>query len=474
MLTADEDKKRCDAFFAMLSHHDKAYVHRALNFIAIKADNNFEIIHGRVFLNTDEPKARPQHFRSENVRAGRYTLAELGLDLRGLVSQLLTGSIPTPHGPLLFPSAGGNRHATTYDPLNEFGLRNQVRYSVLTILGKAIPHIQQPELDWEIKAASPPYDGLQEIINELALGGMITPTASVEIVAFNVAVVDGKTSSLTGDHARVETLIAKGLEGDKVTLGYRVYAPPSEAIRGVVLGSDMHWTESGPNLRSVTNIDVPPTAVINCTVSYDGLAESHLWLSDPARTQNSRRAVFETFDPKLESLKAVIVGASGRGQDARILEAAVAWLLWLLGFGIVHLGGTPRTRDAADIIATTPGGHFAVIECTTGLLKAENKLALLHARASGVRQSLAASNSSHLHVLPVIVTSRSLEEIKAELESAERLGILVIAREMIDQAIERTIRQPNADQVYAEAEQQVAAALTKYESQPSLPLAPIS
>src|SRR5262249_27073320 len=130
---------------------------------------------------------------------------------------------------------------------------------------------------------------------------------------------------------------------------------------------------------------------------------------------------------------------------------------------VAQLGSTSRTTDAADLIATTPSGHFGVIECTTGLLKAENKLAMLHQRAQAVRARLAASNSSFARVLPIIVTSRTVNEVTPDIEFAERLGILVMTRETLDQAIARTLTQPNPDQIYTEAEQAVSAALAKYQ-----------
>ena len=55
----------------------------------------------------------------------------------------------------------------------------------------------------------------------------------------------------------------------------------------------------------------------------------------------------------------------------------------MLGFSVVHLRSTTRMQDAADLLATTPSGHIAVIECTTGLLKAEDKLALLMIARTG-------------------------------------------------------------------------------------------
>jgi hypothetical protein len=188
------------------------------------------------------------------------------------------------------------------------------------------------------------------------------------------------------------------------------------------------------------------------------------------RVQNARRAVYETFDPKLQNLQAIISGAQSRGQDARNLEAAVAWLSWMLGFGVAHLGAIPKAQDAPDLVIATPAGHFAVVECTTGLLKAENKLALLHSRAAAVRRSLDASSNTIQRVLPVIVTSRTRSEVAPDIEAAEKLGIHVITREGLEEVALRTMLQPNADQVYAGAERIVAAALEKHQAQGGLPL----
>src|SRR5262249_16357023 len=145
--------------------------------------------------------------------------------------------------------------------------------------------------------------------------------------------------------------------------------------------------------------------------------------------------VYNIFDSNLETLNDFLSKSGARGRYGRDLESGIAWLLWMLGFSVAHLGGTGRTQDAADLIATTPKGDFAVIECTTGLLKADNKLSLLVERAERVRQGVAASNNRHLRVLPVIVSSKTRDEIRADIEQAEKLGVLVMSREDIDQAV---------------------------------------
>ena len=120
-------------------------------------------------------------------------------------------------------------------------------------------------------------------------------------------------------------------------------------------------------------------------------------------------------DKNVELLKKIIAEALRKGDEARDFEAAIAWLFWMLGFSVVQLGHTKRSNQAAaDVILTSPSGNFAVVECTTGLLKADQKLSLLHQRAQSVRRSLDDMQFNHLHVLPVIVTSKPRAEVEPD------------------------------------------------------------
>jgi hypothetical protein len=235
----------------------------------------------------------------------------------------------------------------------------------------------------------------------------------------------------------------------------------------------LNWDEQSEyNLGKVV-IDVPNAAIVHSIVSCAGIAQHFWWLLDPSAAQNSRRAIYDGFDQNLTRFRDILQNAGTRGSDARDLEAVVAWLLWMHGFSVAHLGGTRMTQDAADLICITPSGQIAVVECTTRLLKADNKLSLLYGRAQTVRRSLDASNHHHLRVLPVLIASRTREDVKADLEQAEKLGILVLTREDLDQLIDRTAIAPNPDQLYLDAEQAVQVAQRKHQAQPSLPLADV-
>ncbi len=360
------DQKNVDDFFSAIRPQRDAYRCATFSYLGIKQPGQLVLLlKSRVSLNTEPSPIPLTHFRSTNVRAGCYRLDELNLDLDKLIERVTAETINTPHGPLWFPAGPGGRYAAQFVPFHPDGMQTQRRINVLTIMGNQSATLQQPDLDWEVKAATPPYDSLNELILEYGIGpSSMGNTTHIEIVAFNVAAIDAAKSGVSREDAAVHVLLAQGLTPDKVSVGYRVYKPGAPTARGVLSGSSFNWSEEESHQHGVASIRVPTAAVLNCTASYDGIAQGHWWLFDPSRSQSPRRAVHEAFDPGLETIKDIIGKALPKGQEARDLEAAIAWLLWMLGFSVAQLGGTPRTQDAADLVATTPSGHFAVIECT--------------------------------------------------------------------------------------------------------------
>jgi hypothetical protein len=249
-------------------------------------------------------------------------------------------------------------------------------------------------------------------------------------------------------------LLAKGLDREKASIGYRVIAQGRVVERLSIPGDRLSWAIQEPAQRGTAQIDVPAAAILHAYARYDGVAYHHLWIGDPSAMQNPRRATYERFDPKLEILMDFL--AKPEGPNSRDLESGVAWLLWLLGFSVAHLGGTKKTQEGPDLLVTTPAGHFAVVECTTGLLRTENKLPLLVSRTAAVRERLARSNNQHLRVLPVMATSKTKDEVAADLEQARSLGVLVLTKETLETAALRTLTLPNADELYAEAQKSLS------------------
>jgi hypothetical protein len=74
-------------------------------------------------------------------------------------------------------------------------------------------------------------------------------------------------------------------------------------------------------------------------------------------------------------------------------------------------------------------------------------------RTEKVRQGLAASGNQNIKVLPIIVTTKTRDEVKAELEQAYKLGVLVATKEDFEQMIGRTVFLPDPNRLYAEGEE---------------------
>jgi hypothetical protein len=206
-----------DAFVAAIARLEKGYVQGVCTYIAIKVGERFEIIQGRVFLNTAATDISPLNFQSPNVRAGRFAMTST--DTRPFIEALLTGSLTTPNDTVHFSPQSGGQHGASFVPFHPDGLRTQVRYNVLSLNAGPVELSHQPDIDWEVKAAAHPYDGIQELANKLGLARTVGPTATVEIVAFNVGAMDGNASSVSETHADPRILIAKGLDKERASLG---------------------------------------------------------------------------------------------------------------------------------------------------------------------------------------------------------------------------------------------------------------
>jgi hypothetical protein len=416
-------------------------------------------------------------FQSENVRAGHFKLSDIGKTFQEVIKELSKGSLDTPHGTLVFPQELPS-HRTSFTPLHPSALQAQSRLNVLKITGEPqLLTAGSSVLDWELRSSPVPFDSIQELLSEYRLGGLFTDSITVEVIATAVMGFDGDVCQITEDQAHIAIRLADTLDTNKVSVGYREINPGA-VKRGSLAGSQFAWTQEPGRQMGKLELGVKKAAILHCYAIYNGVAQTHWFITDPTTSQNSRRVVVETFDPGLAILSEFMARSRGKSYDARDLEVAVAWMFWMLGFGTIQLGSTARTQDFSDIVLITPQGHLSIVECTTGLLKAENKLAKLISRHAILRARLDQSNSGHLKLLPIMVSTLPRAELQADLEQAERLGVLVLAREQIDQILPRTVITNNADELFQEAENRVKSAQEAFQakavanSEPELPFKP--
>jgi hypothetical protein len=453
-----------EGFLKSIAPFENYLPHSTFNYLSVEIDGRDILLQGRLFFNALPPSETFTPFHFGSVKAGQYHFSKLNMTAADMIDQLLTGHLSTPHGEMYFPPAAANNHSLTHQPLHPAGLVARNRLGVLTISGEHRDSLVSSDLiDWELRSAERPYDSLQELLAEYRLG-FISTAITFEAIIPNVVEVD-LSCRVEGNKASIGAFLPKGLPRENVSLGYRVIDGKKNVVtRSRVSSESMDWEVVGDRQICRVKLDVPPASFVHCMASYAGIAQNFGYIVDPQNFPNDRRAVFEQFDQELVVLRELLFRPIAKGMQARDFEAAVSWLAWMLGFNTALFGIIPKLQEAPDIVLTTPSGHYLIVECTIGMLRAENKLATVIRRAVDLRDRLAANGSSHLNVSPVIVTALTLDNVKAELEQAERHGVVVITREWLENGLERTIGPPDAEQIYKDAMQNVGLALAKYSS----------
>ena len=449
MALSQHAQKELDAFFELINPIANAYSNCTLGYVALKRDDGFEIVHARLLLQTGPASCSPFQVSTEHVRAGVSQAA----NPLAVIKQFLSGRISIDHLDLGFLPGESRDYSVYFDRHFDSGIQPELRRARLVVSGgRHHRFLDRRNLDWELRAASVPFDGLEDLCGECLVGLPNLEQAAFEVIAVNVARI-APASVVSGEDAKLVLHLATGLDVERAAIGFRLITRNGVANRGSISGNSMTWNHQGPYRRGEAEIKVPVGALVHCIATYASEVQHQAWLSDPATALNPLRVVHLAFDDEFEALTDLTKPFGKKEKDAREFETAVSWILWMLGFTTTHIGGTARTADAPDLIAATQSGHFAVIECTSGLLKADNKLPTLLARTEKVRQRLIGSGNPHPRVLPIIVTTMTYEEVKADLEQAAKLGVLVIARDKFVEIVERTLVSPNADQLYAAAEE---------------------
>lgn len=445
----EHSERQIRAYFEAIASWRTAYRVVRLHVLGARTANTLEIVSARIVLDVGSDMEFKAAFRAGRVEAHQIQLNQDVTDVQDVVRALVSadGLHLDDLGHLKLPSTG---HVGIFVApptlLHPDGLSAGNRLAVLSIGGGHIADLfPQPEVDWLLKAADSPYDSLQELAIDYGLGNLRSDRALLEVVA-RTAIEVLAESAVVGTHASSGIWMARSLDRTRAKLGFRVLHQGRVVKRDAIHGTDLTWNDHGIAVVGIASFEVPVGAVVQIIASYAGEAHHVQWRADPATFLNPRKAILATVDPSGSQMQSFLRPETpARGKAADDFEAAIAWLLWALGFSAASFGTHPKTRDAFDVIATTPRGDFLVVECTLGLLRAEGKLSKLAARAVNVRDLLAASNMKHLRVLPVIVTAMTGEQVAADAGPAADLGVLVLTREDLDEVQHELVRFPDAD-----------------------------
>ncbi|MGQ3301201.1 hypothetical protein [Reyranella sp.] len=442
-------------FLAEIAPWRDAYEIMLVTYVAIRDTAGWTVALSRADLLVSWAQApADQRFENKQILAERFRIElstpEGWRQAEDVLEAIAGGTLKTPSGPLpLYNRSMNSLVGTTWIPTNDQWRRDVVYRVHRNELDS--PLLNNELLDWELKGGLTPYDGVADLVDDFGLSAQHLAHVRLEVVAWHAAEVDAET--VVGDSdAQLACLVAGGVNPANVALGYRVRLNGKTIARGSLHGEALSWEQRAGRQRAVGRIEIPMGAVIQCLATINGHAHHQFWVANPRTLQNAKHAAFREYDQDLHTLRDYLFGSGKRGQEARDLEFGVSWLLWMFGFLPATFGPNKRLENAPDVLATSPSGHFIVVECTTGGLKSDHKLSKLHERSVALRRRLNEGGHSHLRVLPLIVTSLRRDEVQADIEQAEKLGILVGTREDLELAIERSGHFANPEMLYAEAE----------------------
>jgi len=446
MALSEPSRRSVEDFYASIKSRVGAYRHDSFAYLAMKTATGFELILGTLLLNVERPALPPKGFQSASVKVGHFRLADLGVSREAFIEQICAGKITIADDEFLFSAEGiPASPMITFWPLNPESARAGSRVATLRIAGgrDTRSQIDINQIDWELRAGSPTFEGLHDLLNEYGIHNYSMGNNRVDVFAHSVARILS-TSTINGEAAKISVWLADGLAPAEVAVGCRVLDQGRVVKRLRVSGDDIRWQRSENHQIGEVEFPVPRAAIVDCTAIYSEVAQHHDLVSDPTTFQNERRAAYEAIDPGLETLRETLAKSRENNSDSRAFEGAITRLFWMLGFGTAHIDGN---RETPDILLAAPSGDFLVIECTTVLLKPDYKFAHLYKRTRDIQRSLSNSGTRHLRVLPVIVTSSSSDDVKPGIQQAGKLGIHVIGRAEIDQMVEQTIISATAEQI---------------------------
>jgi hypothetical protein len=299
-------------------------------------------------------------------------------------------------------------------------------------------------LEWFLRALNPPFADLTDLHTYYGLPVPGDP-AFMEFLAKPPLEMDGG-SIIENGQAYIRVIAAKGIDRKEVVVGYRGFGGSSGEIRGRVTQEMFKWAEIGKLVKGEALVDAGDTPTLQCFLSYAGSGLQQWWIADSKRLLNPRHAIQSAFDQDQTVLKRLLF--ESRRSDARSFEDGVAMLLGMLGFSVTQHGRTQKLSNAPDIIAITPGGHVAVVECTLGLPDQNDKTDKVLQRTETLRRALSNAGWPGVQLLPIVVTLLTKAEIEGQRKAAESKGVVIISREDIESALIQVRIPVDADRLF--------------------------
>jgi hypothetical protein len=316
----------------------------------------------------------------------------------------------------------------------------------------ALPPSEQ--LDHELLTAEKPFDGLVDLLTELAVPDVnqILSNRRAEIIVLPPARLhftpagQPPTEGTCLQQGKLTIVISAhpGVRRDKLRIGVKLFPSTPPLRRSSHVMHDDAWTEAGDYVEGRLEVEASDVPLALAALSYDGEFLGKWWIRDFDLSFNDRLQIHRSVDQG-NMLQSTFF------DERTDFEDRVNLLLDLLGLQTLKYGQIPKLTDAPDILAFSTGRHLYVIECTVGDIDRKGKLHRLYDRANQIREHLSRSPQPPIAVQPVIFTSLTRQETANHWSTAATYRIALVCRENILNLLNSVDSPPAAEQLYAEA-----------------------
>lgn len=335
-------------FESLLSRWTGAYICSIHSYVAVKSSEGSRLLFGRILLEPtrDGVNETSLQFETEHIVAGRFVKAATSDSLAEFLVSARAGRMDTDRGPISLGTESSGSTSAYFAPIYHPLISDGPRLPSLLVHGTAKQNLltsagDNRQFDWEMKAADPPFDSLDELLGHCGLPTVmqIGDSTTLEIVARTPAAV-GANSAINGSEAAIECRIAKALDPGKLRLGYRMLQKDQQIVRGSVTGDSFEWRDEKDLKIAFHRIDIAEASVVQTFLSYDRISLHQWWVTDPKKHLNPWQAIHQIFDQDLELLRKMLLKPETDKPYA--FESAVSTLLTLLGFSVANYGRIPK------------------------------------------------------------------------------------------------------------------------------------
>ncbi len=418
-----------------------------IRYIATSVAGEVNLFDAMVLLSPLPPPAvNPLTVAVTQLSAGQEQLKSVSKEESlATIKRVVSGALTVGGRELLLPSDGSYRFQRVMVDQNTWFM--PLTLQVHGAVGSNLP--DRDALDTTLRAATPPFDGAEDLRSWLGLRLPDSSLLSSISVLINppVDVILARSHLLNGT---LRLVLHAHPKADRSQLHLAVREVPGQGIScrtQVAAGIAWNEIEGGRLSEGIVDVVLPnATGALVMLLIGDQTVRRH-WFIDPTKARNLRYAAVQQFDPDLRMVRRGLF----EDTDSTRFEIAVSSLLFLLGFS----PSIQLETDSPDLIVMTPAGRLVVVECTTRVADVASKIGKLVDRRESLQDKLRTNNMG-AEVSAALVCRAPREQIAAHADQLKAMRVILASNEDISSGLNRAWATNNPDEILDQSLQAIS------------------